>query len=121
MSQTVAGLFRESGQADLAAARLREEYALTGEEDLDVIGPAEWEELGRPEPRGGLATWLLAFTGVGLEEPMAEADVLNKRWGDLLMDEETLVVARTGDREMAEEISHTMYEAGARRVDILDL
>jgi hypothetical protein len=69
MGHTIVGVFRHSGDADLAAAHLREEYALEAEE-LDVIGEAEWENLTRPAAEG---------VSAGSSPPSPAA--LPPRWG----------------------------------------
>lgn len=114
---TVVGVFRHSGDAHLAGEHLLEEFALTDQE-LDVIGPGDTDRLVRPEPGVGdlaLMTYLaLPPGGVVGENPVAS------RWGDQVrLYERTLVVARTFDEEMAEEMARELRRAGADRVDII--
>ena len=121
MGHTIVGVFRHSGDADLAAAHLQVEYALMANE-LDVIGQAEWDNLTPPAPTGFGAdeTWIFsAITGVGLQSALGDANPVGKRWGDKVWNGETLVVARTNDPDEANAIARDMRSSGADRVDLL--
>lgn len=120
MGYTVVGLFRHSGDAEMAADHLREEHVLYAD-DLDIIGEAEWENLTPPAPEGGSAWALAAFTGIGLAGGRADAEPLGKRWIDKLWQGETLVVARSADPEAAEIMAGELREMGAERVDIISV
>jgi len=117
MGHTVIGVFDHSGDADLAAAHLRDEYTLAADE-LDVIGEAEWDNLTPPAPEGATA-WLLASFSGGMVAGRGDEDPIGKRWGDRLWHGETLVVARSGDPEVAEAMASEMRRTGARRIDIM--
>lgn len=119
MGHTIIGVFRHSGDADLAAAHLREEYALEAEE-LDIIGQAEFDRLSRPAP-GDTDQWILAsLTGIGLNTtPAGDEDPIGKRWGDKVWQGETLVIARTGDPDVATAMARELRHTGAERVDLL--
>lgn len=119
MGHTVIGVFRYSGDADLAAAHLREEYALEADE-LDVIGPDETENLTPPAATlEGTDGWVVAtLTGIGLA-PSGDEDPIGKRWGDKVNDEQTLVVARTNDPDVAESLARELRRTGAERIDLL--
>lgn len=116
MGHTVVGVFRYSGDADLAAAHLQEEYALSASE-LDLIGEAEWDRLARPGMAGTEAWIMAAFTGMGLQS--GDEEPIGKRWGDRVWAGETLVVARSNDPEIAQAIARDMRHAGAERIDLL--
>lgn len=119
MGHTVIGVFRHSGDADLAAAHLREEYALEAGE-LDIIGQSEWERLTPPAPEfaGGYA--VAPLVNMGLEDAaLGDEDPIGKRWGDRVIRGDTLVIARTGDPDIAIAMAHELRITGARRVDLL--
>lgn len=118
MGHTVVGTFQHSGDADLAAAHLQEEYTLNAQE-LDVIGPAEWDKLTRPAEAGPTGWVLAALTGIGLEGSAGDEDPVAKRWGHVTRWGSTLVVARTFDPDNAVAIAHAMRESGAEQVDLL--
>ncbi len=117
MGQTVVGVFQHSGDADLAAAHLRDEFALDADE-LDIIGEAEFDDLARPtlDPTDN---WILAaFTGIGLTA-LGDEDPVSKRWGDMVWKGQTVVVARSDDPDRALDIAGEMRRAGAERIDLL--
>lgn len=114
MGHTVLGVFRHSGDADLAAAHLREEYTLD-EDELDIVD--ESSSLSRPAQGEYGDGVLSAFAGLGLV--MGAEDPIGKRWGDQVDQGQTLVVARSDDPERARAIAHEMRVAGADRVDLL--
>ncbi|MFZ5828369.1 MAG: hypothetical protein ACOY94_29045 [Bacillota bacterium] len=116
MGQTVVGVFRHSGDADLAAAHLRDEYALDADE-LDIIGEAEFNNLARPTMDRANGWIFAAFTGGILQ--LGDEDPVSKRWGDLVWKGQTLVVARSDDPDRAVDIAGEMRRAGAERVDLL--
>jgi hypothetical protein len=120
VGHTVIGVFRHSGDADLAAAHLQEEYALEAGE-LDLIGEAEWERLHPPAPDGvGTGYAVAPAVNLGLQGAwMGDEDPIGKRWGDKVVRGETLVVARTGDPDIAVAIAREMRVTGADRVDLL--
>lgn len=115
---TVVGVFRHSGDAQLAAEHLLEEYTLT-ERELDVLGPGDAWRLQRPAPPEYL--WALAsLSGVGLSGFPGEYEAVGHRFaGEALNEEKTLVVARTFDEEQARELAEELYRAGAEAVDII--
>jgi hypothetical protein len=117
LGHTIVGVFRHSGDADLAAAHLREEYALEADE-LDVIGQAEWDNLTPPAP-GDTEAWVVAALTGGLSTASGDEDPIGKRWGDKVWQGETLVVARTYDPETAQAIAREMRITGADRIDLL--
>lgn len=117
MGQTVVGVFRHSGDADLAAAHLRDAYALD-EDELDVIGEASFDDLGGSTLNAADSWLLAAFTGIGLDG-LGDENPVAKRWGDQVVRGQTLVVARSDDPERATEIAGEMRRAGADRVDLL--
>lgn len=117
MAHTVIGLFKESGDADIAAAHLREEFALAADE-LDIIGEAEWDNLTPPAPEGTSA-WLLAAAMGGLTAGLGDEDPIGKRWIDKVWEGQTLVVARANDPDIATALVREMRAAGADRVDLL--
>jgi hypothetical protein len=118
MGHTIIGIFRHSGDADLVAAHLRDEYALADSE-LDVIGEGDRERLRRPLT-GEAVDWLVAsMTGIGLSADPGPEEPIVKRWGDRLHAGETLVVARANDPEIANAIAGDMRRTGADRVDLL--
>lgn len=120
MAHTVVGVFEDSGDADVAAAHLRTEFALAADE-LDILGSAEWEDMTPPAPEG-TAGWLLAATtGIGLAAPSGADDPLGKRWSDQLWEGRTLVVARSNDPDIAAALAKEMRFAGADRVDLLEV
>lgn len=100
MGYTIIGVFSESGDADLAAAHLREEFALDAGE-LEMIGQTEWDNLR------------------GAAEGDSDGDPIGKRWGDRVAQGDTLVVARTGDPDVAEAVVQEMHQLGAVYVDLL--
>lgn len=116
MGHTIIGVFRHSGDADLAAAQLREEFALEADE-LDIIGQAEWDNLTPPAPEGTSA-WLVA-AGTAMVTGAGDEDPIGKRWGDKVWQGETLVVARVNDPETASAVAREMNVTGAYRVDLL--
>ena len=119
MEYTVVGVFRHSGDADMAAAFLKEEYALAANE-IDMIGEAEWDQLTPPAVQGTDAWLLAAVTGYGLQSlDRGDEELLGQRWIDKLWEGETLVVSRTGDPDQANEMAKGMREQGADRIDIL--
>jgi hypothetical protein len=118
VGHTIIGVFRHSGDADLAAAHLQEEYTLSAGE-LDVIGGAEWDNLTPPVPIDVDGWAVLDGTDTGLRSALGDDDPIGKRWGDKVRQGETLVVARTGDPERALAIAHEMHVTGADRVDLL--
>ncbi|HLN65416.1 MAG TPA: hypothetical protein VK464_28160 [Symbiobacteriaceae bacterium] len=120
MAHTVIGVYRHSGDAEMAAAHLREEYTLEAGE-LDVIGEAEWENLNPPAPGSDTETWIVAsLTGVGLNTPLSgDENPIGKRWGDKVWNGETLVVARTNDPDTATAMAKEFKQTGAYRVDVL--
>ena len=117
MGHTVIGVFDHSGDADLAAAHLREEFVLEADE-LDMLGPADWDSLPPPAPEGTQAWLLAAFSG-GFIAGRGDEEPIGKRWGDQLWNGDTLVVARSGDPDVADQIASEMHRSGAKRVDIL--
>jgi hypothetical protein len=121
VGHTVIGVFRHSGDADLAAANLRDEFALNESNELDIIGQAEWDNLNPPAPGDDTQTWLVAsLTGIGLKAPLSgDENPIGKRWGDKVWEGETLVVARSHDPEIATRMARELKHTGAYRVDIL--
>lgn len=117
MGQTVVGLFRHSGDADLAAAHLRDAFALD-EDELDLIGEASYLQRSPSEPDPVEGWMLAAFTG-GLATDLGDENPVAKRWGDQLFRGQSLVVARSDDPERAVAIAGEMRRAGAHRVDLL--
>jgi hypothetical protein len=118
LGHSIVGLFKHSGDADLAADYLREEYVLRADE-LDVIGQAEWDRLTRPA-MDATDQWIAAsLTGIGLDPSLGDEDPVGKRWGDKVWQGDTLVVARTPDPEIAQEIAEAMHRTGAARIDLL--
>lgn len=119
MGHMVVGVFKHSGDADLAAAHLRDEYTL-GADELDIIGEAEWENLTPPAPEGESAWYLTAATGVfGLPAALGDEEPLGKRWIDKLYQGDTLVVARSNDPDVAQSIARDLRSLGADRIDLL--
>lgn len=119
MGQTIVGLFRDSSDADVAAAYLRDEHTLTSASDLDVIGQAEWDDLSHPAA-DEIDVWIRAsLTGISLDDAPGGTESVGKRWGDKVWAGETLVVARTFDRDIAEAIARDMQRTGAERVDMI--
>lgn len=119
MGHAVVGVFKHSGDADLAAAYLREEYTLAADE-LDIIGQAEWDNMTPPAPEGEAAWYLVAGTGaIGLPAALGDEDPVSKRWMDKVWQGDTLVVARSNDPETAQAIARDMREQGADRIDLL--
>jgi hypothetical protein len=119
LGHTIIGVFRHSGDADLAAAHLREEYALEAGE-LDVIGQAEWDNLTPPAPGENDSWAAAALAGLGLRSSaLGDEDPIGKRWGDKVWQGETLVVARTGDPDLATAMAKEMRVTGADRIDVL--
>lgn len=120
MGHTVIGVFFHSGDADLAAAHLREEYALEAGE-LDVIGQPEWDNLTPPAPDGvGTGYAVAPAVNLGLRGAgMGDEDPIGKRWGDKVVQGQTLVVCRTGDPELAVAMAKELRVTGAHRVDLL--
>ncbi|HWI51935.1 MAG TPA: hypothetical protein VNT01_07325 [Symbiobacteriaceae bacterium] len=120
MGHTVIGVFRHSGDADLAAAHLREEYTLEAGE-LDLIGQAEWERMTPPAQAGvGIGYAVAPLVDLGLQgAAMGDEDPIGKRWGDKVVQGQTLLVARTGDPELAVAMARELRVTGADRVDLL--
>ncbi|HLO04174.1 MAG TPA: hypothetical protein VK191_13770 [Symbiobacteriaceae bacterium] len=120
MGHTVLGLFVHSDAADLAAALLRDEHNLTGDE-LDILTPSFAGDLPRPatDPAGnGLATQTInSYTGAANQ--MGDSDPVAKRWGDRVRAGDWAVVARANDGDEAESIARSLRECGAHRVDLL--
>jgi hypothetical protein len=111
-------VFKDSLDADVVAAYLREEFALEANE-IDVIGDTHPDQVTRPAP-GGPEEWVLAsFTGMGLNQTMGGDDPVYKRWGDKLLDGDALVVARVNDPDLADAVTREMRINGAERVDLL--
>jgi hypothetical protein len=117
LGHTVVGVFRHSGDADLAATQLRDEYIL-GTAELDVLGEADWPELTPPAPEG-IAGWVVSFATAGIAHEQADDDPLGKRWIDKLWDGRTMVIARSGDPEKATMMAKELRTMGAERVDLL--
>lgn len=117
MGQTVVGVFRHSGDADLAAAHLRDAYVLD-EDELDIIGEAEFDNLAAPMENRSDNWYLAAMTGIGLNG-LGDEDPVSKRWGDMVYKGQTIVVARSDDPDRAVDIAGEMRRAGADRVDLL--
>lgn len=101
----------------MAAAHLREEYALEAGE-LDVIGQTEADRLSLPGVHGPEAWAEMPVSGLNLQEA-GEEDPVGKRWGDKVWDGDTLVVARANDPETAQAIARELHHTGAGRIDIL--
>lgn len=120
MGHTVIGIFRHSGDADMAAAHLREEYTLEAGE-LDIIGQSEWDNLTMPAPDGvGTGYSVAPLVNMGLEGAgLGDEDPIGKRWGDKVVQGQTLVVARTYDPDIAVAMARELRETGADRVDLL--
>jgi hypothetical protein len=118
VGHTVIGTFRHSGDADLAAAHLREEYALEADE-LDLIGPAEWDKLTRPAYIGTEGWLIAALSGLGMHEGVGDEDPVAKRWREIPMGGGTLIVARTPDPDVATAMARELRRTGAAQVDIL--
>jgi len=118
LGHTIIGVFPDSGDADLAAAHLREEFALEAGE-LDLVGQAEWENLSFPadgEPSQLVAS---ALTAGGLRAALGDEDSIGKRWGDRVVQGDTLVVARTYDPDVAQAMAEALHNLGAAYVDLL--
>lgn len=120
MGHTVLGLFVHSDAADLAAAMLRDDHGLSGDE-LDILMPSFAGDLPRPatDPAGdGLETEAVnSYTGAANQ--MGDTDPVAKRWGDRVRAGEWAVVARANDGDEAESIARSLREYGAYRVDLL--
>lgn len=97
MGHTVVGIFRYSGDADLAAAHLRDAYTLD-EDRLDIMEDVGWG---------------------GDDGLYYYADPLMRRWGDMPARGRTVLVARSDDPDEAVELAREMRRAGAERVDLL--
>jgi hypothetical protein len=120
MGHTVLGLFVHSDAADLAAAVLRDEHNLTGDE-LDILTPSYAGDLPRPatDPADdGLATQSLN-SYIGAANQMGDLDPVARRWGDRVRAGDWAVVARANDGDEAEAIARTLRACGAHRVDLL--
>lgn len=117
MGHSVVGVFRHSGDADLAAAHLRDTYILA-EDKLDIIGEAEFENLAAPMEARTDNWYLAAMTGIGLSG-LGDEDPIAKRWGDMVYRGHTIVVARSDDPDTAVDMAGEMRRAGADRVDLL--
>nr|PZN70653.1 MAG: hypothetical protein DIU55_10875 [Bacillota bacterium] len=133
MGKTVVGLFRHSGDADLAAAHLRDAFALD-EDQLDVIGEADVRSMSGARISDTDAWLLAAFWEVGLDpglnpdlDPGLDPDMgqagggdpVVRRWGDQVRRGRTLVVVRSDDPDRAIAMAGEMRRAGAERVDLL--
>jgi len=120
LGHTVIGVFRHSGDADLAAAHLREEYTLEAGE-LDLIGQSEWERMTPPAQEGvGIGYAVAPLVNLGLQgAAMGDEDPIGKRWGDKVVQGQTLLIARTGDPEIAVAMARELRVTGADRVDLL--
>ena len=118
MGYTIVGVFKHSGDADMVAAHLQGEYALEAGE-LDIIGQAEWDNL-TPPAWGGVESWVVSsLTGIGLQATPGDEDPIGKRWGDKVVQGDTLVVARTNDPDIAHDMAREMRRTGADRIDLL--
>lgn len=117
MGHSVVGVFRHSGDADMAAAHLQDAFTLA-EDELDIIGEAEFENLAAPMESRTDTWYLAALTGIGLAG-LGDEDPVAKRWGDLVYKGQTIVVARSDDPDMAVDMAGEMRRAGADRVDLL--
>ncbi|BAD40880.1 hypothetical protein [Symbiobacterium thermophilum] len=129
MGKTVVGLFRHSGDADLAAAHLRDAFALDADR-LNVIGEADLGAMSGARISDTDAWLLAAFADVGMEVGLdagsdpgldlagSRAPVF-RRWGDQVRRGRTLVVARADDPDEAVAIAGEMRRAGADRVDLI--
>ncbi|MEW8977624.1 MAG: hypothetical protein AB2385_04385 [Symbiobacterium sp.] len=116
MEHTVVGVFRHSGDADMAAAHLRDAFAL-GVDELEVLGEAELR-MGRARA-GPDDSWLLAaFAETGLDGLEGE-DPVTRRWVDQVERGRTLVVIRSDDPDRATEMAGELRRAGAFRVDMI--
>lgn len=120
MGHTVVGLFVHSDAADLAAATLRDEHNLSGDE-LDILTPSFAGDLPRPAndtAANGLDTEAFnSYTGAANQ--MGDNDPVAKRWGDRVRAGDWAVVARANDGDEAESFVRSLREAGAYRVDLL--
>lgn len=120
MGHTVVGLFVHSDAADLAAAVLRDEHSLTGDE-LDILTPSFAGDLPRPafdSAIEGIETDSVnSYTGAANQ--MGDRDPVARRWGDRVRAGDWAVVARANDGDEAESIAHSLRECGAYRVDLL--
>lgn len=120
MGHTVLGLFVHSDAADLAAAVLRDEHVLFGDQ-LDILMPSFAGDLPRPatDPAAsGLESdAITSYTAAA--DQFGDRDPVSRRWGDLVRAGDWAVVARANDGDEAESIAHSLRECGAHRVDIL--
>lgn len=120
MGHTILGLFIHSDAADLAAAMLRDEHVLGGDE-LDILMPSFAGDLPRPatDPaaRGIETDAITSFTSAA--DQFGDRDPVARRWGDRVRAGDWAVVARANDGDEAESIAHSLKEYGAYRVDIL--
>lgn len=118
IGHTVVGIFQHSGDADLAAAHLRDAYTLD-EDELDLIDEGGFEQRSGGVSEGGGDHWMTALLTGGFSMGLGDMDPIAKRWGDQTQQGKTLVVARSDDPERAQEIAAEMRRAGADRVDLL--
>lgn len=119
MGHTIVGVFQHSGDADLAAAHLRDEFALDADE-LDILGEADWAGIGKSRPSvGAFDTWMLSAASGGVIGDPGDEDPVLKRWGDMVWDGRTVIVARSDDPDIAQAIARDMRETGADRIDLL--
>ncbi len=110
-------MFRHSGDAELAAEHLLEEFALT-EAELNVFDPGEAWRLERPAAEE--YRWVAAFlSGVGQAGDAEYSAVGHRFAGEIRAGDRTLVVARTFDQDQANEYARELSRAGAEWVDIL--
>jgi len=117
VGNTVVGVFRHSGDADMAATHLRDEFIL-GAEELDILGEADWPVITPPAPEG-IAAWVVSFATAGLPNEQSVEDPLGKRWIDQLWQGRTLVIARSGDLEKVNMMAKELRSLGAERIDVL--
>jgi hypothetical protein len=114
LGRTVIGVFRHSGDADLAAAYLREEFTL-GEDHLEVIDDSQ----GLETPAHSVADTGLLFSTLGDSDQTGEKEPIGKRWGDRVAAGDLLVVVRSDDADQVNAIAYGMRVSGAERVDLL--
>lgn len=114
---SVVGIFRYSGDADLAADHLRSAYALT-EPDLEVLGAPDSHRLRPADPTG--ADWQLAAGPTPPWNQPGDLDLVARRWGYLAEHRDHhLVVARTHDEDQALAMAADLVRWGAEPVDII--
>ncbi|MGE5675662.1 MAG: hypothetical protein ACM3XM_17570 [Mycobacterium leprae] len=124
MSYTIVGLFRHSGDAEMAADNLRAEFTLDNNE-LDLVLQSEWEGLSHPawsevyRPQWGQTDpWLVSSLDKGIATGQDD-DPVGKRWGDQVAEGSSLVVARANDPDVANAIARELRETGASAVDVI--